>query len=193
MKNFENLNTADEMIDAEVQKISAGSRNESNLLRLVFLGEVKNEIKNSWARMNSSRDREESQYIWRAISNEMNWLQTLLLQGKSIAMTSDVDKLKELKGTEVNIEHLQVQRDMTKASYYQGVKDYDRYAKEQEDFRKDGLVDLRMDMKTNEILEIVKNLNDNEKLAFWLEYFKLADSFIYTPQTQEVSKAQFGE
>ena len=48
-------------------------------------------------------------------------------------------------------------------------------------------------MKANEILAIVKTFNEDEKLAFWLEYFKGADKFIYAPQAQISGKGQMGE
>ena len=193
MKNFENLTTADEMISAEVQNIEAGNRNEGNLLKLVFLSAFKTELENSWPRMNGSRDKEESQYIWRAVSNEIKWLQTLLFQGKSIDMTSDVDSLKTSNGDAQQIEELKLQRDITKASFYKGVGDYDRYIKEQTEFKRDGLYDFKIDLSAKEILEIVKTLSEDEKLAFWLEYFKAADKFIYVPQAKTSGAGQMGE
>ena len=193
MKKLENMTSADEMIGAEVQKINAGNRNESNLLKFVFLSEFKKALENSWARINSSRDKEESQYIWRAVSNEIKWLKTLLLQGKSIAMTSDIDALKTSVNGKQQIEELTFQRDMVKADYYKGVGDYDRIMKEQAEFKRDGLYDSKIDMKANEILAVVKTFSEEEKLAFWLEYFKNADQLIYTPQVQTSGKGQMGE
>ena len=193
MKKLENMTSADEMIGAEVQKINAGNRNESNLLKFVFLSEFKKALENSWARINSSREKEESQYIWRAVSNEIKWLKTLLLQGKSIAMTSDIDALKTSVNGKQQIEELTFQRDMVKADYYKGVGDYDRIMKEQTEFKRDGLFDSKIDMKANEILAVVKTFSEDEKLAFWLEYFKNADQLIYTPQVQTSGKGQMGE
>ena len=193
MKKNENLVTADEMIGIEIQKINAGNRNESNLLKFVFLTALKTELENSWARINSSREKEESQYIWRAVSNQIKWLKTLLLQGKSIAMTDDVNALTKMKASEEQIATLTFQRDEAKADYYRGVGDYDRIMKEQECFKSEGLYDSKIDMKANEILEIVKTFNEEEKLAFWLEYFKNADKFIYTPQIKSGEKGQLGE
>ncbi len=193
MKKFENPTTAEEMIEAEVQKIGAGNRNESNLLKFVFLSELKKEIENSWARINSSRDKEESQYIWRAVSNQIKWLKTLLLQGKSISMTDDVDALTKMKASEEQIATLTFQRDEAKADYYKGVGDYDRIMKEQAEFKRDGLYDSKIDMSAKEILEIVKTFNEEEKLAFWLEYFKNADQLIYVSQLETNNKGQMGE
>ena len=142
MKNLQNARTTDEMIGAEVQKINAGNRNESNLLRFIFLSELKKELENSWARINSSRDKEESQYIWRAVSNQIKWLRTLLLQGKSIAMTDDISSLERLRKADASkisledIEELKIQRDMTKADFYRGAEDYDRIMKEQAEFKR---------------------------------------------------------
>ena len=189
------------MISIEVQKIDAGKRNESNLLRFVFLSALKKELEDSWARMNSSRDKEESQYIWRAVSNQIKWIKTLLLQGKSIAMTEDIANLQSLKGADrekyastlEQVETLKFQRDEAKADYYKGVSDYDRIMREQAEFKRDGLFDSKIDMKAEEILEIVKTFNEDEKLAFWLEYFKNADQLIYTPQVQISGKGQMGE
>lgn len=193
MKKFENLTTADEMISAEIQKIDAGNRNEGNLLRLVFLTEFKKALENSWARMNSSRAKEDSQYTWRAVANQIKWLQTLLLQGKSIAMTSDLDALKNSNGEAQQIEELKNQRDVTKTDFYKGLKDYDRFIEEQESFKRDDLYDDRIEMSAKDILEIVKTFNEDEKLAFWLEYFTLADKFIYVPQSETSGKGQMGE
>ncbi len=193
MKKIENATTADEMIEIEIQKINNGSRNESNLLRLTFLNELKKELENSWARINSSRDREESQYIWRAVHNEINWIETLLLQGKSIAMTRDIDALRKSQAEFPELELLKTQRDMTKASYYQGVNDYERFVKEQEALKRDGLYDSKIDMKPAEILQVVQAFDEDARLAFWLEYFKLADKFIYTSQIEANGKTQKGE
>ena len=193
MKKFENLTTADEMISAEIQKIDAGNRNEGNLLRLVFLTEFKKALENSWARMNSSRAKEDSQYTWRAVANQIKWLQTLLLQGKSIAMTSDLDALKNSNGEAQQIEELKNQRDVTKEDFYKGLKDYDRFIEEQKSFKRDDLYDDRIEMSAKDILEIVKTFNEDEKLAFWLEYFTLADKFIYVPQSETSGKGQMGE
>ena len=193
MKKFENLTTADEMISAEIQKIDAGNRNEGNLLRLVFLTEFKKAIENSWARMNSSRAKEDSQYTWRAVANQIKWLQTLLLQGKSIAMTSDLDALKNSNGEAQQIEELKNQRDVTKADFYKGLKYYDRFIEEQKSFKRDDLYDDRIEMSAKDVLEIVKTFNEDEKLAFWLEYFTLADKFIYVPQSETSGKGQMGE
>ena len=193
MKKFENLESADGMINAEIQKIEAGNRNESNLLKLVFLTEFKKALENSWPRMNSSREKEDSQYVWRAVSNEIKWLKTLLLQGKSIAMTSDLDALKNSNGEAQQIEELKNQRDVTKADFYKGLKDYDRFIEEQKSFKRDDLYDDRIEMSAKDVLEIVKTFNEDEKLAFWLEYFTLADKFIYVPQSETSGKGQMGE
>lgn len=193
MKKFENLESADGMINAEIQKIEAGNRNESNLLKFVFLTEFKKALENSWPRMNSSRDKEDSQYVWRAVSNEIKWLKTLLLQGKSIAMTSDIDALKTSMGGNQQIEELRFQRDMAKADYYKGVTDYDRIMKEQAEFKRDGLYDAKIEMSAKEILEIVKTFSEEEKLAFWLEYFANADQLIYVSQFETNNKGQMGE
>ncbi len=193
MKKFENLESADGMINAEIQKIEAGNRNESNLLKLVFLTEFKKALENSWPRMNSSRDKEDSQYVWRAVSNEIKWLKTLLLQGKSIAMTSDIDALKTSMGGNQQIEELRFQRDMAKADYYKGVTDYDRIMEEQKSFKRDGLYDDKIEMSAKEILEIVKTFSEEEKLAFWLEYFANADQLIYVSQFETNNKGQMGE
>lgn len=193
MKKFENLESADGMINAEIQKIEAGNRNESNLLKLVFLTEFKKALENSWPRMNSSREKEDSQYVWRAVSNEIKWLKTLLLQGKSIAMTSDIDALKTSMGGNQQLEELTFQRDMAKANYYKGVTDYDRIMKEQAEFKRDGLYDDKIEMSAKEILEIVKTFSEEEKLAFWLEYFANADQLIYVSQFETNNKGQMGE
>ena len=91
------------------------------------------------------------------------------------------------------IEELKNQRDVTKADFYKGLKDYDRFIEEQKSFKRDDLYDDRIEMSAKDVLEIVKTFNEDEKLAFWLEYFTLADKFIYVPQSETSGKGQMGE
>lgn len=195
MKEKKNPKTAEEMIDREVEKINSGKVNESNLLRLVFLNGIKNQLEDSWLKMLSSRDKEEAQFAWRAVSNEIDWLNTILLLGKSVEMSNDICKMFELKQqySFETIQTLQTERDLIKADTYRGFEEYDRIVEEQEKYRKDGVYDSRIDMKAKEILSIVKSYDEERRNDFWLKYFTMADKLIYTSQIKEEKINQKGE
>ena len=195
MEKMKNPKTAEEMIDREVEKINSGKTNESNLLKLVFLNSLKSQLENSWSKMLSSRDKEDAQFAWRAVSNEIDWLNTILLFGKSVEMSNDIYKMFELNQqfSLETIKALQTERDLVKAESYRGFEEYDRFVEEQEKYRKDGVYDSRIDMKAKEILNIVKSFDEERRNSFWLKYFTMADKLIYTSQIKEEKFKQKGE
>lgn len=199
MKRFEDATTTDEMINIEVQKINSGSRNESNLLRVIYLDDLGKQIEDIWKKSGRSNDKEELQYLWRAIENEIEWLKTLLLQGKSIAMTADLDALESMRNVDMKgvsneqINELRDNRNNVKADFYVGVSKYDNFASEKESFKKNNLYDSRIDLGAKDVLKRVEKMNEKSRLEFWFKYFKMADKFIYYPKFEAVEKPQRGE
>lgn len=194
--------TVEDMINAEIEKIEAGSVNEQNVLKLNYLNDVLNEISQEWKKYNSSREREETQYTWRAVNNEANWIKTILLEGKLKAIYNNISAIKNARKVILpdeplaqKLETFEAQKKEVQEEYVNGLIDYDRICREREMFEREGLNDARVNSTPAEILATIKKLDDVEKVKFWQKYFVLADKFIEPELTNSKLKAekQMGE
>lgn len=190
MENVKTMNntkivTVADMINAEIAKIEAGGINEQNVLKLNYLNDVLNEISQEWKKYNSSREREDSQYIWRAVNNEANWIKTILLEGKLKTIYNNISAIKDTRKVILpneplaqKLEALEAYKNEVQEEYVDGLVDYERICREREMFNREGLSDVRVNSTPAEILNVVKNFSDEEKVKFWQKYFVLADKFI---------------
>lgn len=184
MENTKTL-TIEDMINAEISKIEAGNANEQNVLKLNYLNDILNEISQEWKTINSSREREDSQYVWRAVNNEANWIKTILLEGKLKTIYNNISAIKNTRKVILpdeplaqKLEALETCKNEVQEEYVDGLVDYDRICRERAMFQKDGLIDRRAYFTPEQILHIAKKLSDEEKVDFWHKYFILADKYI---------------
>lgn len=200
--NNEKIITVEDMINAEIDKIKADGMNEQNLLKLCFLDDVMNEIAQEWKRYNSSREREDSQYIWRAVNNEANWLKTILFESKLKAIYNNISTIKNTRRVispdeplAQKLEEFETKKNEVQEEYVDGLVDYNRICRERELFNREGLCDERVKFSSTEILNEVEKYNDAEKIKFWHKYFILADKFIEPElsNSKEMTAVQMGE
>ena len=202
MENHQIQKEINLMIETEIAKIQAGNRNENYLARIAYLTIKKHEIEESLPRIGSSRDKDEILMQWCYISNEIKWLTTLLLQSKTIAIQNKVQEIEEIGKVDKKqfnlrdseYRNLIMQRDVTRKTYYQYIADFDEMMRKRKELESMGIDMSEFKISGQDIAKQAKLLNEEKKMAFWQEYFKLAGEYIFvSDKKNEPSASSFGE
>lgn len=202
MEKTQIKNEINSMIDAEIAKIENGDRNESNVAKMTYLKIVASSIIESLPRIGSSREKDEEIMRWRYACNEIKWLETLLMQGQTIAVQNRISEIKALEKSNPKqfadqlqeLEILKLYRDVIKANYYKNIANYEEMMKERKQVESDGINVSDLKLSAKDIISNVKKLDDEAKMLFWEEYFKVAGEHIYsTEKAQAFSASMMGE
>lgn len=204
VKTIENtkISTVEDMINAEIAKIEAGYIDESNVLKFAYLNEIVEELAQNWKTFNSSREREEAQYTWRAVSNELNWVETILMESKLKTLYDTISTIESTRKVIMPNEllaqklvELKNQKNAILMEYADRPFDYEKIVRERQMYKDEGLYDYRADLTPTEIVKVVNELDDEQKIKFWQKYFVLADKYIEPklPNSRLNNLKQMGE
>lgn len=202
MENNKVKNELNSLINAEIAKIENGDRNESNVAKMTYLKIVASSIIESLPRIGSSREKDEEVMRWRYACNEIKWLETLLMQGQTIAVQNRISEIESLENSNPaqfakllkELEILKLYRDVVKANYYKSISNYEEMMKERKQVESDGINVSDLKLSAKDIISNVKKLDDEAKMLFWEEYFKVAGEHIYSNEkAQTFSAGMMGE
>ena len=190
------------MIDAEIEKINNGARNESNVMKLAYLNIMSEGIMDALPRIGNSREKDEEVMRWRYAQNEIKWVETLLMHGKTIAVQERIDEIKALEKADPRkfsaqakeLEILTLYRDVIKANYYRNLADYEQIMKERKQLEDMDISVIDLQMSGKDIVSSLKGFSEKIQSLFWEEYFKYAAEHIYTnKQAQKFSERMMGQ
>lgn len=175
MKN----NNEQNQIEEQILKIKNGSRNEENLFRYAYYAMMQTASADNFARIGSSREKDEEVMRWRYAHNETHWLEAWLLMEKCKGLRARLDRMEATlnladdKQREI-YDEVKHEHDFSKAGYFTRIGEYDQIINERKTINSYGIYlgDLEIDTKT--MLKIVEKMPADQVEAIWETYFEFA-------------------